>query len=201
MSRFCFPHCYRKKPNCNLTVVAVVYWNHCSIIDLPSLWKIVALDFETHCFPMVSVVYLVEYSAFHIAHVQLSTIGSDMGHWCIKLVSSTHGGAFHLLSFVFILPDSSLSKELSFTSFYNGWPCRFSFLPSHLRNKLCGRKIMSPIFSDNYIILSSKILSGLTAVLVFLWFKLIFKTMPHFWNDLFPKLWSAFLVILFLIVL
>lgn len=52
---------------------------------------------------MASVVYLAEYSAFHIADVQLFTVGSDVGHWCIKLVSCTHGGVFfcYLLSSFF----------------------------------------------------------------------------------------------------
>lgn len=103
--------------------------------------------------------------------------------WCGSLMHQTCQlcpvWRLFLLSFVFILQDSSLSKEPSFTSFYSSWPCRFSFLSGHWRNKLYSRKIMSPIFSDNYIILSSKILSGLTAVLVSLWYKLIFKTVPH----------------------
>lgn len=94
--------------------------------------------------------------------------------WCGSLMHQTcqlcPEWSLSLLPFVFILQDTSLSEELSFMSFCKGRPCRFSFLPGHLRNRLYGRKIMSPIFSDNYIILSSKILSGLTAVLVFLWY-------------------------------
>lgn len=99
----------------NLTVVTIVYWNHCSIIALPSLWKTtLTLVIETQCFSTVSVVYLVEYSAFRVADVQLSTIGSDVGHWCIKLVSSAHSRVFscyHLSSFfrTVLYPRSCLS--------------------------------------------------------------------------------------------
>lgn len=78
---------------------------------------------------------------------------------------------YHLSSF---FKTVFLSKLLSSVSLCNSWPCRFSSLSGHLGNNLYYSKIMSPIFSDNCIILSSRIASSLSGSVVILWSRLIF---------------------------